>query len=483
MNMNILPLNHLREIDQPVFGVSLGNLGKLSQAGLPVLAGLAVSPPDFVLQSFLEHFQLKDRESFEQRLTFLKEEISKITLPAELEKELAKKKNFLLDGECWTSPKALWKKLLGGWLEEIRSKIWREGFNQGLTSTLTPQAVFFFQGQFFLVEAFLNPDTQEVVIESKIKMEPAVAYRIDELVLQADKKLFFPQVYQFIVRDRQVFIVGLHPFTQLLPGSVKPEMVMPEVKQKVLVKSAVKVFLNLSQGFAPAEADGCLIEGEKVADFEKAVFKISQASVSLPAGAVIYKLPDVVDGEVRGSLRLIHQQSLLVSACKLFNFVRHARNLLNVELGVPLTRSVEEFLQLKRELAAQGINRKGTLKLWLEMGTPENFINLSQYLETGLDGVILNLDYLQKCLSGYDRHEFEHYRRETQSVMTFLEPYFKLLHKARIPVLAKGILTLESEMLRFLVAKGVWGVVANSPLEATNLPEQLSWMENRMLGQ
>lgn len=481
--MNVLPLTHLSETDQPIFGVNLVNLSRLGRSGLPVLPGVAVSPPALILETLLEHIRQKDREVFEQRLEFLKAEIKKIPASSEFSAELGKAEGFLLNGSLIKEGQALWERLLGVWLDEIRSKIWREGFTSGITASLSSQAVFFEGKKLFFVRAHSDPESKETVIEAGERLEPAASHRIEELVRLADKKLFLPQVYVFAVRKRQVWLVGLYPFTQPLAGSTKEEIVLPGPAQKRMIKSAVKVFLNLSQGFAPAEPDGVLMEGEKVPDFETAVFKISEASSILSGGPVIYKLPDIADGEIRGSLRLINQKSLLISSCKLFNFVRHARNLLNVELAVPLTRSVEEFAQLKRELAAQGIARKGTMKLWLELGTPENFINLNQYLEAGLDGVIINLEYLQKCLSGFDHHEAEHYRRETKAVAQFLEPFFKVLHKARIPVLVKGGLTFDSEILHFLVEKGVWGVVVNSPLEATNLPEHLNWVEKRVLSQ
>ena len=99
----------------------------------------------------------------------------------------------------------------------------------------------------------------------------------------------------------------------------------------------------------------------------------------------------------------------------------------------------------------------------------------------GLDGIILNLDELQKFLGGYSITEGEFYEKQTQTVIKFIQPLFKTLHKAEIPVLAMGSLCLHPDILDFLLEGGVWGIVANNHIEAENLPEHLNWAEKRMV--
>lgn len=488
--ITLLPIKLITENEQPIFGANIFNLSKLANLDFPVASGIALAPPEIFLQTVLRHLQDQKAEVFEQRLTIIKGETARIPVPEELNREFKKWKSCFYRGTLYNKPQNLWQAILGLWLEQIRSKIWREGFSQGMTSHLHAQAVFPVSGRYGEAKGHFDPETKEVIINSSAKITPLARKKIEELVLQVNKKLFLPQVVYFLITKKSLQIIGLSPFTQTLPVSEETDIVIPQTEQTKLIKSAVKVFLNLSSGFATsASSDGVLIEGEKIGDlayreawFESTVFKLAEAALSFHQKTVIFKLPNLTDKEeIQGVLRLINQQSVLDEATRAFLFARNKKNLLNIELALPLTRSTEELLQIKRELAVREINRKGTLRLWLEMAVPENLINIEDYLSSGLDGVILNLDSLQNFLGGYDVVEGEFYKKQVRALLKFIQLAFKILHKQKIPVLVKGELVLHHDVLDFLIDQGVWGVVANSPLEADNLPEHLNWAEKRMV--
>ena len=185
--------------------------------------------------------------------------------------------------------------------------------------------------------------------------------------------------------------------------------------------------------------------------------------------------------KIRGTLRLIHQKTLLNHAAEAFLYIRNKKKLQNLELAAPFTRSPEELLQLKKDLGIKGVIFKGAVRFWWEMAVPENFLNLEEYLAVGIDGVILNLDELQKLLEGYEFAEGEFYKKQVKALVKFIKPTLKSLHQAKIPVIARGELTVHHEVLEFLLESGVWGIVANTPMEAENLPEHLSWVEKRLV--
>ncbi|MFH0936835.1 MAG: hypothetical protein V1808_00905 [Candidatus Daviesbacteria bacterium] len=480
--MIILPIKLITETDQSIFGANIYHLARLAQDDFPVPSGLAISPPEIILATVLKHFETLNKEVFEQSLEVVKKDILKIPLPEELEKELAKKKEFLLNEEILKKKEQLWLKLLEIWLEEIRSRIWREGFAPKLSSDLQSQTVFFIKDKFISVSAYFDPNLDEVMIQSQEKLYPQILQKIDQLVLSGNKRLILPQIYHFAVIKNQVYLIKLMPFTQTLPVSDTPNVLMPKTEQKKIIRCAVKVFLNLSSGFATSEGiDGVLIEGEKLEGFDESVFKLSEAALSFPQSPVIFKLPDIKDEDIGGSLRLLNHQSLLKNAVDVFLFVRNKKNLFNLEIAVPKVRSLDELLQIKKELGSLGINRRGALKLWLEVCIPENIINLEQYLESGLDGIILDLDEMQQALGGYENKEGEYYKKQVQTLIQFLCPAFKILHKNKILILAKGELANYPEVLDFLVEGGVWGIVVNTPMEAESMPENLHLVESRML--
>lgn len=474
--MIALPVKLITEIDQPLFGVSLLNLAKLERLGFPVVSGVAVCAPEMVLNTVLKHTQNGDREVFEQKLTVIKNDLLKIKIPDEVEKLLKGHKIFYLQGQLFTREVVIWQNLLAIWLEEIRARFWRGGFTQGITRGLSAQAVFFTPKQFFEGSAFYEPNLSDVVIKCDVELAPETAQQIDKMVVGANKKLFLPQNYKFLIAGKKAFLIGISPFTQNLPASQVPQVFIPKEKQAIAVKSAVKLFLNMSSGFALAsKLDGILIEGEKMKNFDEAVFKLAEAALTLHQCPVIYKLPDVA--------HLIHQKAVLDEAAKIFLFVRNKKNIANVELAIPLTRSAEELLQVKRELAVREITRKGALRIWWEAAVPENLINIENYLEAGIDGVILNLDSLQQLIGGYQAEEGEMYTKQIQALVKFIDPVLKILHKAKIPVLVKGELAANTDIINWLIRAGVFGLVINSLVEAEHLPEYLGWVEKRLVAE
>ncbi|MBI4036877.1 hypothetical protein HY385_00440 [Candidatus Daviesbacteria bacterium] len=471
--MQLLPIEAISEVDQPIFGANIFNLAKLKQVGLPVPKGLAISPPEIILQTILEYLKDKNKEVITEHLTIVESKLRQLPAPADLDQELKKHKGI--------NRNQIWTQLLLIWWEIVKIRIWQEGFSQGIASNLPAQVVVFLE-KYQPVKAFFDPDLGDVVIQSDISLNPSLLKQIDELVMLANKKLFLPQIYQLAVVKDKVWIVSVAPFTQSLPASKDTDVVLTKNEQKKIIKSAVKVFLNLSTGFAISSSlDGVLVEGERSNGVDDLVFRLAEAALAFPTKPVIFKLSDQALGDVRGTLRLLSQKSLLESCCQVITQARHKKDLFNVELAIPFVRSDQEFLEIKKELAVRGIHRKGTLKFWLELAVPENFVNLQDYLTVGVDGIILDLDNLQSFLGGYDLDAGEYYKKQVRTITKFIEPGLKTLHQNRVPFLAKGALTLHPDILDFLIEAGVWGVVANTPIEAESLPEHLNWSERRMV--
>ncbi|MDO8570263.1 MAG: hypothetical protein Q7R97_01610 [Candidatus Daviesbacteria bacterium] len=480
--MIILPIKYIVEEDQALFGSNLFNLGKLERLDFPVLNGLAISAPEIILQTIVKHLETSKSQILEQSLEIIKKEINKIPQPEELIKELKNYISFYLNEDVVKDKEKLWQKLLQIWFEEIKNHFLKNGFSPRINE-LKAQSIFFLNDKFILIKAFYDPKIDEVLIDSKEKLNPDILHKVDQLVQDANKKLLIPQIYQFLLIKHNLELISISPFTQTLALSNEENLIIPKSEQKILVKSAIKLFLNLSSGYAVGEnLDGILIEGENILTFDERAFKLAESALTFHNKPVIFKLPDVIqEKEIRGTLRLLNQKNLLKEAVEAFFFVRVKKSLFNLELAIPFLRSSEELMEIKRELLSMGLSRKGSLKFWMEFKVPENYINLEKYIEVGFDGAIIDLDFLQESLGGYNTEEGEFYKKQVQTLVIFLEPAFKIFHQNRIPVLVKGSLNLYPDVLEFLVEKGVWGVVVNSALEADSVPEHLSWAEKRMV--
>lgn len=494
--VEILPIKILRDEDSPIFGPLNVILGKLSRNGFPVASGIVVSPPSLHLLSVLKHHDFGSREVFEQSLTLVKKDLEKTALPEILEKETKAHKKFFLASQgtpgSVESVKKLWIVLLNNWLEEIKQRLWNSGIYPGITENLEPQKVYFIDKVKASGKAYFSPEHEEVVVEiTSGNLEPKDLKKLDEIVLAANKKLFIPHEYQWIL-DGSVKLFKVLPYTPKISTPGVSSFVTSELHPGGEVsKSTVKVFLDFSKGLVVDEADGIFIDSGQIFDlsqsqnsYEELIFKLVETATSFPDSPILVKLADKNEGmgKIRGSLKLIHQKSLLDPLCEAVLFARNKKGLKNIHLVIPFVRGVMELMQIKRELAVRKLLRKNNLQIWLEICTPENVINLEDYLITGIDGVILNLDELSAHFMGFDHREetVSGYKHEVAGLIKFLEDGIKLLHQAKIPFIAFGNQTLNPTVLEFLVEKGVYGVVVER-YEVPSMSEILHQAEKRMI--
>lgn len=469
--LEVLPIRIVQESDQLIFKANIVNLAKLARLGFPVANGIAISPPAVHINTLLEKYNIKEKEVFEQGLTLIKSEIVKTPIPEILDKELKSHKDLYLDCQYFKDKKTVWLKLLEIWINEIRNRIWKEGFVENLTKNLTPQLVFFVEGKNTFVKAHYDPDLKDVVIDTGLK--PTQLKEIDEIVTGANKKLFIPQTYEFLVNNK-VLLVGLNPFTHSIHTGDKAEVIIPKNEQKKFIKSATKIFLDLSGSLMQLEnADGVLFKINQELPFDEIVLKLLQIFELYPNLPVILQLPDDKNDEVRGSLKLIHSQQTLQKITQAILFLRNKKHFLNLQVCLPLARSPEEYLQIKRKLAH-------IPKFWLELAVPENCINVEQYLMAGLDGVIINLDELFEHVVGFSLEEGEYYKHQVQTLTKFLKNSLKIIHKAKIPAIAKGELNKHPDVLDFLIDNGIWAILVGFS-DAQSLPEHLHLTERRLI--
>ncbi len=492
--IEVLPIKTLTDEDAPIFGALNVTLGKLSRLSFPVANGIVITPPSLKLKTTLEHFDFKNKEEFVQSLTLVKKEINSIPVPEVLQREIGKHNLFLLNGQIIKSQKELWLNLLNNWIEQIKKRLWEGGFYKGLTESLTPLVVIFVKKVESAGLAYFDSLQSDTVIKvASGKIHPNDLKKLDELVRQANKKLYIPHEYEWII-DNGLKIIKVSPYTHApLISEVAPRLsqAIEELAPRQ-PRSAVKVFFDLSTGLTiEKKVDGIYIAAEKIFDlnkpresFEEMVFKLVESSSAFPDSPVLFKLADKSEGmgKIRGALRLLHQQTLFNPMIEALDFLRHKRGINNIHIVVPFTRGITEFLQIKRELAVKKLGRKNSLQLWLEVAVPENIVNLEDYLIAGLDGIVLNLDELIAHLNGFDSKEEDlmFYKNEAKGLMKFLEDGLKLLHKSKIPFIAYGSLSMYPAVLEFLIEKGVYGLVVER-YEAVSAHDLLHQTEKRMI--
>lgn len=478
--MKILPIRVILDEERYEVGANLANLANLKRAGFPVADGVIVFPPD--LSKIFKKYQSLGVDYIDRYYSEIKKELFKLDIPDSLVFEL---KNKLPKADL----KKIWNSLLESWL--VQSKT---------LSSLSVQPIIFSSkiksfGTIYESEKIIH---QKIVKDSNIEIKkgelsPKLLKQLDELVFKMDRSLGIPQIYHWIAEEAGkediIKIVNLSPSTPEV-NTIKEEILNSQIRIETKLnlatgKSATKLFINATKQSVPADksVDGFLMCSEDFLDIEektKKLVELASFNCSIP---VIFKLfDDPTNFNINGALRLLNSEGILKKDLETFLFARNKKQLLNIDLAIPQTRSVREFLEIKRQIASLGVSRKRSLKFWLEIAIPENLLNLEEYLEAGVDGIILNLDLLQSHLGGFNISdpEREIYNRDYKPLLKFIEEGLKILHKNLLPVLTVGNLTFKDEVLDFLVAKAVWGVTLSLG-ESQNFYEHLAMLEKRAI--
>lgn len=491
--IEILPIKNLTDEDGQIFGNLNVALAKLARFGISVADGIVITPPHLKLQTTLGYFDLGKKELFEQTLTLVKKEFENSPIPEILIKETGNHKLFLAGVEAKSVYK-LWGMLLNVWLDQIRGRLWREGFSPNLTHNLQPQVVVFAKDIDSYGQAFINTVDREVIIEiTKGKIIPEQMKNIDLMVNSANKKLILPFKYSWIIDGTPKFSEVFEYTPEIEEKIIKKEShEVIGLMDQDLKKVATKVFFDLSESLTvEKQVDGIFIDTGKTLNLEKIqesfddlLFRLVESAKTYPNSPILVKLADIPEeiGGVRGSLRLLHQKSLFNMLCQAINFARVKKDLANVHIIVPFIRGTFELAQIKKELSVKGISRNTSCKIWMEIAVPENIINIDDYIINGIDGVVLNLDELMAHLNGFD-HRLENmglYKKELGGLMKFLSLGLKSIHKNRLPILIFGNLLSNTALVEFLVENGLYGVVVQR-YESHSINDLLAQIEKKVI--
>ncbi len=461
--MQVLPIKLLREEDRLEFGIDLLNLAKLSRLGFPVAQGIVISPPKNEISKMISTLDFIQPQAFVAQGTF--EGVLKIAIPEEFYK-LASELKF-------KDIERLWIKVLERWNYQLK-----EYFHKQLKrkNILTPQSIFVIEKIIASGKIYFDHTASDSVIDiHEGELSPSQLRKLDEIVVKANKKLRVPHVYHWVAIDtKEVLIIRVSPQTNVKESEgLRPanKITSSLVFNTKLQKSNLKIFVENNLSYEVTEGlDGLVISSLSESNFEKSVHKLIEGAASFSEKPVFYFLKST--------------ESDLVSPkdIEVFLFSRNKKQLHNVIPIIEKVESVDQFLKIKRDLASFGITRKGSLKVYLQLITPENLINVNEYILAGLDGVIINLDRLSKHLHGKEQKDLAADVKlyQINTLIKMLIGPIRLLNQNRVTVIFSGNLAFEPDMLKFILEEGVFGVVV-SLAESHSLHEYINFLNLKKL--
>lgn len=426
--MYILPLKLLTHSDRNFVGDELISLSILQRKGFPIADTHILFPPDQIHSSLsvLNGHQL--RKKLEQKLNW----------------EVLKKINSNLKFEV------IQKDIIGSWINQHSAKF----------SSLKPIAIISAPEARNYGQGYLNPVEGLIITQEKNKLSPDLYLELDGLIKSANNHLLLSYLYHWIYDGQGFKFLRLQPLTQnfhdISSESGKQSLIGSlEKTEKDYQISTTKV---ISKGFEyNIKTDGCFLEIDGL------------------TGEIIDKVV-LLAKEFGNKPVYVKLGNLSAENIKSFLSLRNKFRCYNVQAVIGSQQSPQKYLELKRDFASYGLYPKVSFGIYLELSTPENFINLNRYIEVGLSGAIINVEALSINLGGTDQGLFE-----PQTLISFLTDSVKLLNKNQIPFLVIGKTLLDDEVLKFMVKNGVYGVIVES-IKLSGLKEHLNLLEKINLG-
>ncbi|MDO8451715.1 MAG: putative PEP-binding protein, partial [bacterium] len=224
-----------------------------------------------------------------------------------------------------------------------------------------------------------------------------------------------------------------------------------ESRSKTLVKTATKVYVNVAEPDRARKAAGMNVDGvglfraefmvaeigthpkKFIADGKQKQFieKLSEGMEAICEAfhprPVIYRATDFKSNEFRnlkggaeyepkeenpmlgfrGAARYIADSRVFELELEAIKLVRNKKNFRNLHLMIPFVRTPKELLEVKKIIAANGLLRSPSFKLWMMVELPTNVILLDKYLDVGIDGISIGSNDLTMLLLGTDRDNSE----------------------------------------------------------------------------
>jgi hypothetical protein len=110
----------------------------------------------------------------------------------------------------------------------------------------------------------------------------------------------------------------------------------------------------------------------------------------------------------------------------------HIYNFKDITLTIPFVRTVKELEDIKQIISRYKLTRSHKFKLFITIQVPANILQLEEYLDLGVDGIILDLQCLTDLTLGVDSHLFKKNYKKVEHTYEFMDNTFRALGGAGV---------------------------------------------------
>ncbi len=184
----------------------------------------------------------------------------------------------------------------------------------------------------------------------------------------------------------------------------------------------------------------------------------------------------------RGAARYISTPDVFQMELEAIKKVRNIFGLKNLYLMIPFVRTPRQLLEVKKIIAAAGLLRSPTFKLYMMVEIPSNVIMLDKFIDVGIDGISIGSNDLTMLTLGLDRDNSEVAHDFNEMDPAVLWSLRRIIKKAKKRGITSSICGQAPSNHPDLVEKLVkWGItsVSVSPDVIDHTRQIVHWAEKR----
>ncbi len=236
------------------------------------------------------------------------------------------------------------------------------------------------------------------------------------------------------------------------------------VTQKRLIRKVeteqVKFFRDLSAGskgetptvygyslLNPTELVRSVLERHRSGSFTQALIDYIMGDLRLtPRKPLVYQSLCVSLGTKNvfgkhGGQYLRESPDFFLEELEALHQLLYVYNFSDITLTIPFVRTVKELEDIKKIIARHKLTRSHKFKLFITVQVPANILQLNEYLDAGLDGVIIDLQCLTDLTLGIDSHLFRKEYRQAAHTYEFMDETFRAMRSG-------GVWEIDAELFR-----------------------------------
>ncbi|MDQ3098841.1 MAG: hypothetical protein M3Q44_03785 [bacterium] len=151
-----------------------------------------------------------------------------------------------------------------------------------------------------------------------------------------------------------------------------------------------------------------------------------------PLKPIIYQSICVASGKKlflgkQGAQFIQENPDFFIEELEALHRLLHIYNFRDITLTIPFIRTVKEFESIKQIITKSKLTRSPRFKLFITVQIPANVLQLEEYLDIGVDGVILDIQCLTDLTMGIDSHLFNKAYKKAAHTYEFMDEGFRFL--------------------------------------------------------